>query len=172
MEYILKNRVYIGEIPYKGESFKGKHQAIITQREWNAAHTALRKDGKPLRSNAQLMAYRGVLICGECAKGLVGEKKKSGKHTYYRCLKMKNGCTQGYINEKAIDSAISDTFAKLQFSDSHKEDIRRMVREMQSLKDGEEANQEHQLVSRLQSAKRNLSKAYSDRLEGIIDVDD
>ena len=35
---MLRNRIYLGEMVHKGESYRGQHQAIVSPELWNAAH--------------------------------------------------------------------------------------------------------------------------------------
>jgi hypothetical protein len=38
---ILSNRVYLGDVVHKGTAHPGEHDAIITQRQWDAVHAIL-----------------------------------------------------------------------------------------------------------------------------------
>jgi DNA invertase Pin-like site-specific DNA recombinase len=38
---LLSNPIYIGRIPYKGETYSGKHEAIVDQRSWEMAQVLL-----------------------------------------------------------------------------------------------------------------------------------
>lgn len=42
---MLHNRMYLGEIVHKGQSFPGQHQAIVTQAQWDAVHALIATDG-------------------------------------------------------------------------------------------------------------------------------
>ncbi len=46
MYKLLHNRMYLGEIVHKGQSFPGEHQAIITQAQWDAVHALIETDGR------------------------------------------------------------------------------------------------------------------------------
>jgi DNA invertase Pin-like site-specific DNA recombinase len=40
---IINNRVYLGEAVYKGVSYPGEHEAIVTRQLWDAAHAVLKE---------------------------------------------------------------------------------------------------------------------------------
>jgi site-specific DNA recombinase len=40
---IINNRVYLGEAVYKGFSYPGEHEAIVTRQLWDAAHAVLKE---------------------------------------------------------------------------------------------------------------------------------
>jgi hypothetical protein len=40
---IINNRVYLGEAVYKGVSYPGEHEAIVTRELWDAAHAVLKE---------------------------------------------------------------------------------------------------------------------------------
>ena len=42
---MLHNRMYLGEIVHKGQSFPGQHLAIVTQAQWDAVHALIATDG-------------------------------------------------------------------------------------------------------------------------------
>ena len=43
---LMHNRVYLGEIPHKGKSYPGAHEAIIDQGLWDAAHAILGENNR------------------------------------------------------------------------------------------------------------------------------
>ncbi|GHT93276.1 hypothetical protein FACS1894116_04940 [Betaproteobacteria bacterium] len=44
MYKMLHNRMYLGEINHRGQSYPGEHQAIITQAQWDAVHALIETD--------------------------------------------------------------------------------------------------------------------------------
>jgi site-specific DNA recombinase len=40
---LINNRVYLGEAVYKGASYPGEHEAIVSQQLWDAAHAVLKE---------------------------------------------------------------------------------------------------------------------------------
>jgi DNA invertase Pin-like site-specific DNA recombinase len=167
---IFKSPAYIGKIPFDGEVYDGNHPGIIDLDTWLRVQSSLRKDNKPISATRRDFLYRGLLTCGECGGGLVGEIKK-GKYIYYRCLSMKKGCSQGYVSESVIDEEVAAVLAGLKFPPDHKQMILTIVSQTQKMLD-ETANQE---TDRLTESKKKFQtkrrKIYEDKISGIIEAE-
>ncbi|MFL0805569.1 MAG: recombinase family protein [Agarilytica sp.] len=62
---ILNNRIYLGEIEFKGKIYDGQHEAIIDQSTWDAAHKLLARDpakSRPRSCSATPAPLRGLLF--------------------------------------------------------------------------------------------------------------
>jgi hypothetical protein len=62
---ILKSRIHLGEVLYNGSWYAGRHEAIITEAEFEAAHRRFRK-GK--RRGRDLLS--GRVRCGCCQRSM------------------------------------------------------------------------------------------------------
>lgn len=165
---MIKNRIYLGEIEYQGEVSPGRHAPLIDQETWNAAQQALRKDGKPLRLAKQEFLYRGVLTCGECGAGLVGEHKKGGKYTYYRCVDMRRTCSQGYISEAVIDSEVQQELKALLKVRDLRGDILGAVQSLDGTAEATYQEELGQIETAITKARSHIKRAYHDRLDGAV----
>ena len=87
---MLRDRSYIGEVPYRNEWLKGNHEAIIERDTWNRVQTLL---GHKVYRQNELTYAGGLIVCGHCGHAITGEqvtkKTKAGenRHNYYRCTK-------------------------------------------------------------------------------------
>ncbi|QSH39347.1 recombinase family protein [Candidatus Kaiserbacteria bacterium] len=63
-----------GEEGYK-ERFFGKHEALITEDEFNRVQTLLGKHGRPTKVNKYDFPFRSSLSCGECGCAVTAERK-------------------------------------------------------------------------------------------------
>ena len=61
---MLHNRVYLGEIVLKGQSFTGQHPAIITPAQWDAVHALIATDGVERRRETHARMREPVLLRG------------------------------------------------------------------------------------------------------------
>lgn len=89
---LLNNRIYIGEIAYKGKNYQGEQEAIIDTILWNKAHTILaenRRDKISVARTKMISPLNGVIRCGhcDCAMGITYAKKGKRHYTYYICQK-------------------------------------------------------------------------------------
>jgi DNA invertase Pin-like site-specific DNA recombinase len=63
--HLLKNRTYLGEIPHKGESYPGRHPAIIDQQTFDATQALLARNSQTRRERVPGSAralLRGILF--------------------------------------------------------------------------------------------------------------
>ena len=84
---MLRNRIYLGEMVHKGESYRGQHQAIVSQELWNAAHAFIerRKQG-PREHRTEHPALLAGLLFAPDGQRMIHHftKKKNGRlYRYY-----------------------------------------------------------------------------------------
>ncbi len=61
---ILKNRIYVGEIYYRGESYNGRHAPIIDRETFELAQNVLKS--KSVKRSGSVYLLSSLLECGEC----------------------------------------------------------------------------------------------------------
>ena len=95
---ILSNRLYIGEVAYKGENYAGEHKGIVERELWNQAHEILATNTREPRSaSTQVQTpapLRGILRCRHCDRAMKPTFSSKGGRTYryYTCQSAdKNG---------------------------------------------------------------------------------
>ena len=87
---MLHNRMYLGEIVHKGQSFPGQHQAIITRAQWDAVHALIATDGMERRRETrdrqlEPVLLRGLLFTQDGERLVPSYTVKKGKtYRYYR----------------------------------------------------------------------------------------
>jgi site-specific DNA recombinase len=84
---MLRNRIYLGEMVHKGESYRGQHQAIVSPELWNAAHAFIerRKQG-PREHRTKHPALLAGLLFAPDGQRMIHHftKKKNGRlYRYY-----------------------------------------------------------------------------------------
>lgn len=77
---MLTSEFYCGYYYWKNsqgvlERYKGRHEAILTEDEFNQVQRLLGKKGRPTRVNKLDFAFRGPIKCGECGCGVTAENK-------------------------------------------------------------------------------------------------
>lgn len=84
---LLRNRMYLGEMPHKGQSYPGQHEAIISQELWDKAHVTIekRKQGPRAHYTEQSALLAGLLYAPDGQRMLhTYVKKKNGRlYRYY-----------------------------------------------------------------------------------------
>jgi site-specific DNA recombinase len=90
---MLHNRMYLGEIVHKGQSFHGQHQAIVTQAQWDAVHALIATDGIERRRETndrqrEPVLLRGLLFTPDGERLVPNYTVKNGKtYRYYTPVK-------------------------------------------------------------------------------------
>lgn len=121
----LCNPFYYGWFEWpkgSGNWQKGKHEAMITQEEYERIQTLTRggNTNKP-KPERHLFAFTGMIRCGECGCMVTAEdkikKNKNGNvhyYTYYRCTKRKGPCGQQCIEIKDLEGQIKQKLSELE----------------------------------------------------------
>jgi DNA invertase Pin-like site-specific DNA recombinase len=115
---IFSDPFYYGVYEYpknSGNWYKGLHQPMITQEEYDKTQIILGKKGKP-RPQVHAFAYTGLIRCGECGAMITAENKvkrqKNGNihhYTYYHCTKrVTPNCSQKTIRQEELEKQIID----------------------------------------------------------------
>lgn len=85
---ILTNPVYIGQVRYKGQTYKGEHAAIIDQDLWDQVQTSFGTSPRTRANGARCQTpalLKGLACCGGCSSALTPTStRKNGKlYSYY-----------------------------------------------------------------------------------------
>lgn len=109
---IFTNPFYCGHFRYSGQIYKGQHEPMITEKEFDLAQRIIGNRSKsPFQTHS--FAFTGLIRCGECGASITAEYKikrqKNGNvhyYTYYRCTKGRNPCTQKTVRLENLESQI------------------------------------------------------------------
>lgn len=124
--YILTNPFYYGSFEYprgSGNWYKGIHQPLLTEAEYDWIQVLLGKKGRPrAKTKINLFDFTGMIRCDECGCAITVEEKikrqQNGnvhRYVYYHCTKRKDpDCTQGSIEEKELKRQIVQAIESLQ----------------------------------------------------------
>ncbi len=120
---LLANRVYIGEVPFRGNWHPGQHEPIIDSGLFERAQ-GLReiRSQKPAkrRSNASPFLLSGLrLVCDRCGGSLVGTAahNRSRRYEYYTCATRsrhgKAACDQDRLRRDELEPAVLAQLAEV-----------------------------------------------------------
>ncbi len=122
LRHHLQNALYIGRVPFKGETFQGIHERIIDDETFDAVQHQLRqhaKSGGSSERNKWGVLLRGLLRCGVCGTAMTHHWTQKGarRHSYYVCEKMLKGravaCPGSRIAVAAIETAVVENIRGL-----------------------------------------------------------
>jgi len=103
---------------------KGKHEAMITEEEYDRIQFLLGRKGKP-RPKTHKFAFTGLMKCGSCGAMITAEEKYKKlatgnvqQYIYYHCTKRKNpDCPERSVELNNLSEQIDNILAKLTISD-------------------------------------------------------
>ena len=104
VQRMLGKSFYYGLFEFKGETYQGTHEPIITKKLFDTAQEILKQRGKPRhKQKNEPQAFCGLISCAECSMMITAEKQKG--HIYYRCTKKSKDqkCFQPFIREEELD---------------------------------------------------------------------
>ncbi|AZQ67648.1 recombinase family protein [Silicimonas algicola] len=113
---MLSNRTYLGEAPFKGDSFPGEHDAIVDQTTWDRVHAILKESPRKRAANTWSdtpALLKGLLYGPDGAAFSPTHTRKGGRlYRYYvsqTVLKYGAGtCPVGRVPAGEIEAAVID----------------------------------------------------------------
>jgi site-specific DNA recombinase len=96
---ILASRIYLGEVLYNDVWYPGRHDAIVTDEVWHAAHRGFAKGVQPA---SDVLTSR--VRCGLCGKRMSIQQNGKGS-TFYKCWSRGRGCDQPVRSTKGLSRA-------------------------------------------------------------------
>jgi len=94
---IFHNPIYVGEVSYKGQTYPGEHQAIITRDLWDKVHSILKENYRVRAAHTRAKTpalLKGIIRCGHCGCSMspTFTRRHGKQYRYYLCLHAsKNG---------------------------------------------------------------------------------
>lgn len=118
---ILRNPFYAGRIRRDGVFYKGAHQPVVTQSEFDLVQRYLgRKDRARPVSHA--FPYTGLIRCGACDRMVTAEQKTNAygsRYIYYHCSRRSLGprCRERSVEQDALEEQFGAFLASLAVDD-------------------------------------------------------
>ncbi len=113
---MLSNRTYLGEAPFKGESYPGEHDAIIDRETWDRVHAILKESPRKraARTRADTPALLKGLLYGPDGAAFSPTHTRKGDRLYRYYVSqtvLKHGagsCPVGRVPAGEIEAAVID----------------------------------------------------------------
>ena len=132
---VLRNRVYLGEIYYRGHHHPAPHPPLVDPATFQAAQRLLAERGDDRRTsacNASDYLLAGKLVCTHCGLHYVGTAAIGNRYRYYTCFSLqrygKQACPSQRLSADQLDQAILagllDTFARTDLAEQATRAIR------------------------------------------------
>ena len=167
---MLKNPLYYGVFRYKGESYEGTHEPIITKKLFDRCQEVMRLRSKPKDAQTTKFVFRGLMRCGECGRMITAELQKG--HVYYRCTKRLTNCNQKYVREEVLAAQIGEFIQKVSLCDNW---TKRIIEELERDRNTSllsSQSQQQNLESKVKEIDDKVSKLIDIYLEGTITLEE
>lgn len=176
---ILTNPFYFGHFRWHDTLHEGKHEPMITKKEFDMAQNII--NGR-LKSREKYLdfAYTGLIRCGECGASITAEykikKQKNGNthhYRYYHCTKKVDpNCSQKPIREDRMEEQIKEKIGQISIPpEFHQWAIKYLSEEQaKEVQDRELIRQSQQRAQSVCSKK--LDALLELRLNGEIEADE
>ncbi|MDP9249435.1 MAG: recombinase family protein [bacterium] len=161
---IFHNPFFAGYYEYpkgSGEWHKGKHEAMVSEEEYEHVQALLGNKTRP-RPLARRFAFTGIMHCGNCGASITAEEKikrqKNGnvhRYIYYRCTKrIDEKCPQKTIELSLLAKQADVIIQGLTISDRFKDWAIKYLHEVRQ----NEAQSNEQVLAKKQTRLLEITK--------------
>jgi len=164
VQRMLSKSFYYGFFEFKGETYQGTHEPLITKKLFDTCQEVMKSRGHiKTRKAEKTFPFRGLLTCGECGCAITAETQKG--HNYYRCTKKREMCSQKYIREEILTEQVKRFLQKVSLSSQDTENV---LREL----DGDEQKAKtdnHVVLQNLKSEIADIGEKLDKLLSAYLD---
>ena len=167
VQRILKSTFYYGIFEFKGETYQGSHEPLISKKLFDMCQEVMKDRGHIMtRKSENYFPFRGLLTCGECKCAITAETQKG--HNYYRCTKKRKMCSQKYVREELLTEQVKSFLQKVSLPS---QDTEKVLRELD--KDEQKAREDSKVIVQnlkleLTDLEARLDKLLSAYLDEIV----
>ena len=169
---ILKDRYYLGRLPYKDREYDGRHEPLVTAETFDRVQQVLytqRQAG--VRDRKWDHFLKGTLHCARCTRRLTIEraKSKTGRlYFYYLCLGRTHGeCDLPRFSVEAAEAHVASHWATLAIAPEEADQVRSHLDEVLA----SEAHTSRAVRDQLKRERARLEAAEGQCVELIGDPD-
>lgn len=169
---VFTNPFYAGIIRWEGKTYPGKHDAMVSQEEFDRVQQVLHREGRPRPKN-HVFAYTGLIRCGECGLSVTAEEKVNRygyRYIYYHCTKRKftYKCRQRFVEVDELEHQMLEFLHAISIPDKvHAWALKHLEGSFAETKENSEANRVS-LEKALQGATRELDSLTKLRIRDLI----
>lgn len=174
---ILKRRFYCGEYYWQGKLIKGKHQPMITVKEYEKIQFLLGREQK-ISQNKYQNYYSGFIKCSKCNSCITGySKKKHNRYKgvsvyhYLKCVNKNRNCTQKPLTRKALDKEVLEILKGLTLPKSIIDFILFKLKQVNKKEEHQDANKMQLLKRRIAEIENEMNTLGEKLIKGIVKDD-
>ena len=172
VRHMLTNKIYLGLLVHKGETFQGNFPAIVSQSTFNKVQKVLKEKTRQRSPRKKYhFPFKGLFKCGECNSPITAQfaKGNGGKYRYYRCTKRRQKCSQKYMRENVVAEQLKNYFQQIGLPQNWSE---KMLKKVETWKNEAEEStilMLNKIKNRIQETKEKLDRLVDAFLDGTID---
>lgn len=165
--HLLRNRYYIGEVPYKGQWYKGRHEPLISVELFEQVQRILDShSGAGVRKRKYNHYLKGIFWCARCGHRLVFQPANGngGMYYYFVCSgRIRKTCDQPYVLAEEMERELERYFVRMHIKPEVHEKINERMDETLRDEQAVEARLRTQIARRLKELDQ-LEDRYVDQL--------
>jgi site-specific DNA recombinase len=130
---ILSNSYYAGWVTYRGETYKGRHEPLVSQTRYDEVQALLRtrRLSGEREHKGESHYLKGTLYCEDCDTRLTFSRNtgNGGTYEYFVCPnKQRRQCNQPYHRTDVVEAAIERYYRNVQLSKARQQRIRQAIK--------------------------------------------
>lgn len=173
---MLGDPFYTGMMRYKGEMYKGNHEAIVDQATFDlcqAVKAAKNQNANRERKHSDKFFLRPILRCGICGDRYTAEVHEKKNAAYYHCSLVKQKHSNAGQNMRAdlLEAMIADQFKKIEFTVPLMEKIVAKAKEILDETHNGVDKQGKAIQNRIMKLKTRRQNVETDRADRVIEAD-
>ncbi len=166
---MLNNPFYLGRFEWSGETYQGKHPALISPELYGKAQAALSGHNRPKYGKHEL-AFRGMLTCAHDDCAVTAELKKN-KYVYYRCSGYRGKCALPRFREEEIAERLGHVLRDVSIPAEVVQSIGASLQRVHAQTRTETEQKRACLERELTALHSRMDAAYNDKLDGKISLE-
>lgn len=137
---MLKDPYYLGLVKYKGQTFDGRHEPLISQELFDRVQDLLEARGYAGERRRRNHHYlKGSLFCGRCfgerdeIRRMIVQRatgRHGGEYRYYFCRGVQSHiCDAPYSNLDLVEAAVEEHYATIRFHPDFIKSLRKAMKQ-------------------------------------------
>jgi DNA invertase Pin-like site-specific DNA recombinase len=164
---VLASRFYIGYFSWNGVEYTGVHPHLIDDATFYRVQAIL-ACGSKNKACVHNFAFKEALSCAQCECAITAEKHKD-HNIYYHCTGGRGRHPMRYFTEEEISDFLGEIISGIKLSKELAIALADMVGDQTDTADARRQNDISMLKQRIAVLDTRMSKAYDDKMDGIID---
>jgi site-specific DNA recombinase len=174
MWQLLTNRLYMGLMEWKGETYEGKFTSIVPADLFDKVQKVMKVKSKPRKvRNGHNFPFCGLFRC-TCGAMITAQwaKGHGGVYRYYRCSrKITAQCHEPYLREEHLTSQCLDKLRPFALLPAEATEIVNLIESMAESERAAKSQGIQQMTEALEPIEEKLRKLTRHLLDEIIDED-